>query len=339
MPWLSTTLAILAAAGTALGAWGTYQSNQNKGRIDDLTAQIQATQQFAAGIHEARDFLSTDKQVRAMVEFSRLYTLARTPQQKLVLIQMAQFSKQWQALTAMSILMGSDELQASTSEADRKTLASIRTIISNAALDINKEGEMHLAAAAKHDVTPKPKATPVGHGKSPKGRSTPKPTTAPGTSSDAGSAPVATSGDAPLTQSTNAAVAASAALIAALPKTAKQRGWIFVGDVKGDDARARDPGAPILPLSASTSAHAVPQPGATITACQDVNLRDAPSGKFGKLVTIISRGTAIQVQPDPGVQSAFSARSVVYNGMITARWAFVEVNGTVTQDAPAGCPS
>jgi hypothetical protein len=43
--------------------------------------------------------------------------------------------------------------------------------------------------------------------------------------------------------------------------------------------------------------------------------------------------------PDPGVRSAFSAKSRVYNGMITARWAFVEVNGTVTQDAPAGCPS
>ncbi|HEY0394597.1 MAG TPA: hypothetical protein VGD01_08880 [Candidatus Elarobacter sp.] len=277
MPWVSTTLALLAAAGTALGAWGTYQSNQNKGRIDDLTAQIQATQTFAAGIHEARDFITTDKQVKAMVEFSRLYTLARTPQQKLVLIQMAQISKQWQGLDAMAILMkNDDQLQSPSSAADRKILASMGGI---------------LAAAAQQTKTTLPLK---GQGSSKR--------TAPGNNS------AAESGDTPLTQSDNAAVAASAALIAALPKPVKQHGWIFLGDVAGADKSAQNSTTPIIANTGPTSARTIPAVATTITACKEVNLQDVPNGK---LISIVLPGTQMKtLQPDDAGVGAIATRSV-----------------------------
>jgi hypothetical protein len=321
IPWLSTGLAVLAAAGTALGAWGTYQSNQNKGRIDDLTAQIQATQQFAAGIHDARNVLTSDQQGQAMVELSRLYALARTPQQKLVLIQIAQMSRKWQGLEAMAILIGNDEqMQPSQSEANRKVRASIDRIIANAKTEIDNE------AAAKR--TPAPTPTPKRTGGRHDTAEFPQPHPL---------AAAAQYGDAPLTQSTDAATAASAALIAALPKTVKQHGWIFLGDAAGEDANAKGPDAAILSRSATTSAHAVPHPGASITACHDINLRDAPP--HGKVVSIVPQGTTVQVRaPDSPATIAFSTTSAVTGRRITARWAFVEVEATTTEGSPAGCP-
>jgi hypothetical protein len=322
--WLSTSLAVLAAAGTALGAWGTYQSNQNKGRIDDLTAQIQATQQFAAGIHDARDVLTNDQHVKAMVELSRLYTLARTPQQKLVLIQLAQLSKQWQGLEAMATLIGNDDqLQTTTSAADRKIVASMGVIIASAQTQIAKE-------VAAPNPTPAGRQTPA-----PRGRTTPKPTAGPRTTSVAEAAAVAKSGDAPLTQSTNAAVAASAALIAALPRTVKQQGWIFLGDVPGSGSAAKAGGAPIIPASATTSARTVPAADTTIVACHDVNLRDVP---LGKLIAIVSPGTSLKtIKPDGTIASAFTAMSVHTRSPITARWAFVEVESAVQPNGGTGC--
>ena len=324
--WLSTSLAVLAAAGTALGAWGTYQSTQNKGRIDDLTAQIQATQQFAAGIHDARDVLTNDQHVKAMVELSRLYTMARTPQQKLVLIQLAQLSKQWQGLEAMATLIGDDEqLQTTTSAADRKIIASMGVIIASAQTQIAQEVAMSNAAPAT--------ATKVATAR---GRSaTPKPTAAPKTTAAADSAAVAKSGDAPLTQSTNAAVAASAALIAALPRTVKQQGWIFLGDVAGSGNGAKTGSPAIIPASATTSARTVPPADTTIVACHDVNLRDVP---LGKLMTVVSPGTPLKtLKPDGTITSAFTAMSAHTRSPITARWAFVEVESTAQQTGGTAC--
>ena len=324
--WLSSSLAVLATLGTALGAWGTYQSTQNKGRIDDLTAQIQATQQFATGIHDARDVLTTDQHVKAMVELSRLYTLARTPEQKLVLIQLAQLSKQWQGLEAMATLIGNDDqLQTTTSAADRKIIASMGVIIASAQTQIAQE-------VAASTATPVAASTTIAAARA---KPTPKPGTTRKTTAAADSAAVAKSGDAPLTQSTNAAVAASAALIAALPRAAKQQGWVFLGDVAGSGDGAKSANAAIVPASATTSARTVPPADTTIIACHDVNLRDVP---LGKLITMVSPGTPLKtLKPDGTITSAFTAMSVRTRNPITARWAFVEVESTAQQTGGTAC--
>ncbi len=326
--WAHFATLMLGLIGTAIGIFATYQSNiansqakANADHLQTLQVQLQAASTFANGIHEARDALAkSDKSgIAAMVEVSRLYEVATTPQQKLVLIQIAQLSKQQAAMLALSTLVANDPELQSPAEGDRATVASIGRIL--------RAATTQLAESATPPPTAPP--TPHKHSASRGGHpATPAPT------------PPPPADDPALTSSSNHLVAANAALVASLPKTEAQQGWVFAGDVRGWNAQAAQDNARFIQYTSSLSTSVVPVPKQTVVACRDVNLRTVPlsNGNLGAVVGIAAQGTTLTVEkpPDvnPPVRSAIKTVSKVTGSQITARWIYVTIAAAPTKGSP-----
>jgi hypothetical protein len=324
--WAHFATLLLGLIGTAIGIFATYQSNvansqakANADHLQTLQVQLQAASTFANGIHEARDALArsdTSGGIPAMVEVSRLYEVATTPQQKLVLIQIAQLSKQQAAMLALSTLVANDPELQSPAEGDRATVASIGRIL--------RAATTQLAESA----TPPPAARPAPHkhGATRGGHpATPAPT------------PPPPADDPALTSSSNHLVAANAALVASLPKTEAQQGWVFAGDVMGWSPEASQDNARFIQYTSSLSSSVVPAPKQMVVACRDVNLRTVPlsNGSLGTVVGIAAQGTTLTVEkpPDvnPPVRSAIKTVSKVTGNHITARWIYVTIAAAPTK--------
>lgn len=317
--WLHSAALILGLIATVVGIRAsmhsdtansqaniaTANSNANTQRLNGLQFRLQAATNFAAGVHEARDALAEkNRGIPAMVEVSRLYAVAQTPQQKLVLIQIAQLAKQQAAMLALSTLIANDpDLQPPYTDENRGTVAAINRIVQDATTQI----------AVSQTPPPARNANRPAH------------------------TPIAPPDDPPLTSSANHLIAASAALAASLPKTETERGWIFIGDTDGWGTHAEAPGAPLIPGTAATSAANVPPQSASVTACRDLNLRVVPfiDRALGSVVGIAPAGSRLSVEkpPSPYVKRIDAYRSVGRRShrQITARWAYVAVAPAVAK--------
>ena len=323
--WAHTAALLLGLIATAVGIYASISShtasNQadaagaqakvNSDRLNDLQYKLVAATTFATGIHEARDALAEkNRGVPAMVEVSRLYAVATTAQQKLVLIQIAQLAKQQAALSALSTLVANDpDLQPPYTDANRGSVAAINRIVRDATVQI---------AVSQ---TPQPKPAKL-----------------------APHAPTAPPDDPALTASTNHLVAASAALAASLPKTESEQGWIFVGDVDGWGPDAERRSATLIPGTATTSSAVVPLPGTAVIACRDLNIRVVPflDDALGAVTGIVSAGTELAVDNPP---KPYPARIDAYRTLgrrskreITARWVHVSVAAAVAKPTSAPSP-
>jgi hypothetical protein len=319
--WLHAMALVLGLIATAVGILASFgsrnansqadianaKSNATTQRLNDLQFRLQAATNFAAGVHEARDALAEkNRGIPAMVEVSRLYAVAQTPQQKLVLIQIAQLAKQQAAMLALSTLIANDpDLQPPYTAENRGTVAAINRIVHDATTQI----------AASLTPPPATNAKRAAH------------------------MPTAPPDDPPLTASANHLIAASAALAASLPKTQTERGWIFVGDTDGWGTRSEAPGAQLIPGTAATSAASVPAQGASVTACSDLNLRIVPfqDGALGSVVGIAPAGSNLSVEkpplPYPKRIDAYRAVGHRSHRPITARWAYIAVAPAVAKPA------
>jgi hypothetical protein len=309
----------LGALGTLLGTISGIWSGYNSGRISQLSTQLQSTQQFAAGIHDARDVLSTDPHIRAAVEVSRLYTLAGTPEQKLVVIQVAQLAGQNESISALATLVGSDETIKSASKSDQPAVDAINRIFAQARNEVGK--------------SPSPSPTPTlkpqsnvslvlpAHSATPSPRPSPSPTISPSPS------PL---DDPPLTGSQDPSVAANAALLVSLPPAGSVEGWVFLGDIYRN---ATPQSTAFVPATPTTTATQAPAAGDRIFSCGDLNVRDVPfhNGQLGKPLSVLGQGTPMTVRlSDPSNAQSFLK---TYDGIgtktgkpITAIWAFVYVD-------------
>jgi hypothetical protein len=317
--WMHTLAFVLGLIATAVGIYASVNShsassqadaantkaNANTQKLAELQYKLQAASNFAAGIHEARDSLAEkNRGIPAMVEVSRLYAVAQTPQQKLVLIQIAQLSKQQAAMLALSTLVANDpDLRPPFTDENRGSVAAITRIMRAATAQI----------AVSQTPQPKPAANRPAN------------------------TPIAPPDDPSLTASSNHLIAASAALAASLPKTESERGWIFVGDADGWGGGAELPQARLISGTAATSSPTVPLEKATLTLCRDTNIRVVPflDGALGTVVGIAPSGTVVTVvHPPPPYGKRIDAYRAVSRRTgrhITARWAYVVVAPAVAK--------
>ncbi len=279
--WLAANgIALLAGTGAFLGVVGGIFTAVNTSRINNINTVYQSDKDFAGAIHSVAAILSSKTSdptgMHAMVEYAALYADTESVPHKLVLVEMAQTAGQNQAMIVLSHLAQADDGVQSPRDGDVLPANAIKS-------DINKTATSAIQSAAP---SPSPGAIATG--------------------SNGNLVPTA---DAPLTQSNNLTVRANASLVEALPLN-NVSGWIFVGDATGKDRHNN--GATLDGWSKTISSETVPGAGAVVTACKDLNIRQAPyeNGALGAIVGIAPRGSIVVVDAQTGANKPQHADAI-----------------------------
>lgn len=264
---LQYVTAILAGFATLLGAWSTHQSVANGDALNNLRFAKQNATDFAAAISQARPYFANPKaQIESMIEVSRLWAVADSVQEKLVLFEIAKVSQQNRATDVLKVLATGDAQLHPADKSSRDAIAI--NAFNSELLSIVDSGSRSPSssdrAALSADASP---LQPVSV------RSASPPASSASPTPETPTAPL----DVALTKSTNSAVATSARLIVALGQAKDTTGWVFLGDALDSKGGAAVATAFFEPGTATSSTDRPVTAGDFIT-CSDLNLRASPCG-------------------------------------------------------------
>jgi hypothetical protein len=295
--WLTIVRGVLATTVSVLAVFATILGGYNSSRISSIEHTSEVNKVFADSLYQVRADLSSSRDATpAMIEAAEIYSLAETPQRKLVLVEILSQAKQTEALGALATLISVDDDIQDPKGRDKKVATAINSLV---------ESQIEAIDA----VTPTPSAPPKNgiH-------ATPAPSTG---------------GDVSLTTTGAAAVEDRAKLAAALPNVQPIVGWVFIGDAPKDVSQ---PGGGLDIETAETNAVKIPARSlAPIFACDDLNVREHPfmNGKLGRLIAIVGEGTPMTVK---GAPEAHAGISVADHRPIEAIWVPVTIGADPVLD-------
>lgn len=312
LPWMKMLQGLTLLLSTVATVWSAFDNifiANNKAAIDRIAELLQVAQPFAQGVNDSLPYITkkSDSEATAIVELVRLYALASTPAEKLSVVEIAVTSGHPAAVGNLTSLFVSEDFYIHpNSDSDRSTKDSFNT----------------LEAQAENWLQNVPPASP-------------SPSPAKSTSNQAVRLVPAPSptpyGDAPLTQSADAKVAANAAFLASIPNN--ETGWVFVGDAFRDPSVEKSEHL-FASTSVTSAKHPIFKSGDELIACQDLNLRTAPfsNGYLGQLRGIVARNTVMNAATPQDGQTPYHAFPGVGSKTgrpITAYLVYVEVTPSV----------
>ena len=128
--WLTIVRGVLATTVSVLAVFATILGGYNSSRISSIEHTSEVNKVFADSLYQVRADLSSSRDATpAMIEAAEIYSLAETPQRKLVLVEILSQAKQTEALGALATLISVDDDIQDPKGRDKKVATAINSLV------------------------------------------------------------------------------------------------------------------------------------------------------------------------------------------------------------------